>query len=185
MEDQQIIDLFWQRQEDAIEQVRKKYGIELERFASAFLDNPADGAECVSDTYYRAWTTIPPKTPTSLRAYLYKLLRSACIDRFRKDRAEKRGGSSYRSSLAELEDCLSGGVEPEQALDLKLLGSSIEAYLARQSPEKRQIFLRRYYFADPLEAIAADYGYSTGRVKSLLYRLRLGLKEHLRKENYL
>ncbi len=185
MEDKEIIALFWQRQEEAIEQTGKKYGPELERFAASFLGNTADGSECVNDAYYRAWNTIPPQEPSSLRGYLYKLLRSACIDRFRRERAGKRGGSSYEASLTELEDCLSGGTEPERALDLKLLGASIGTYLSGQTPEKRQIFLRRYYFTDPLETIAADYGYSVSRVKSLLRRLRLGLKEHLQKEDFL
>ena len=185
MEDKEIIALFWRRQEEAIEQTGRKYGTELERFAASFLGSAADGAECVNDAYYRAWNSIPPHEPASLRAYLYKLLRSACIDRYRKEGAEKRGGGSYTASLAELEGCLSGGTEPEKALDLKLLSASIESYLRKQTPDKRQIFLRRYYFADPLENIAADYGYSVSRVKSLLHRLRSGLKDHLQKEEFL
>ncbi len=185
MEDKQIIALFWNRQEEAIEQTGKKYGTELERFAASFLGSSADGTECVNDAYYRAWNTIPPQEPSSLRAYMYKLLRSSCIDRYRRDRAGKRGGSSYEASLTELEDCLSGGADPEQELELKLLGEAIGSYLSHQSPEKRQIFLRRYYFADPIEVIATDYSYSVSRVKSLLHRLRLGLKEHLQKEDFL
>ena len=185
MEDKEIIALFWRRQEEAIEQTGRKYGTELERFAISFLGSAADGEECVNDAYYRAWNSIPPHEPTSFRAYLYKLLRSACIDRYRREGAGKRGGSSYAVSLTELETCLCGGTEPEKALDIKLLRASIEGYLRKQSPERRQIFLRRYYFADPLESIAADYGYSVSRVKSLLHRLRLGLKEHLQKEEYL
>ena len=185
MEDKEIIALFWKRQENAIVQTEKKYGSELERFATSFLGSATDGAECVNDAYYRAWNTIPPQEPSSLRADLYKRLRSACVDRYRRDRAEKRGGSSYAASLTELEECLSGGTEPEQALDLKLLSASIESYLRKQTPEKRQIFLRRYYFADSLENIATDYGYSVSRIKSLLHRLRLGLKDHLQKEEFL
>ncbi|MBR6825765.1 MAG: sigma-70 family RNA polymerase sigma factor [Oscillospiraceae bacterium] len=185
MEDREIIALFWQRKEEALDCVERKYGAELHSFAASFLDSDPDGAECVNDAYFRAWNTIPPKEPASLKAYLYKLLRSACTDCFRRDRAQKRGGSGYRASLEELEGVVSGGTEPEKALDLKLLGASVEDFLRKQSPEKRQIFLRRYYFADPLEEIAADYGCSLSRVKSLLHRLRMGLKEHLRKEELL
>lgn len=184
MEDEAIICLYWQRDEGAIRETREKYGNYLGRIAWQILANREDCEESVSDTYLRAWESMPPQRPSLLSAYLAKLTRQLSIDRFRHKNRQKRQGSQYALSLTELEDCLSGGDTTGQEVELHLLGEAIGKYLRGLSPEARTVFLGRYWFLDPLRDIAASHGFTEGKVKSLLYRTRQGLRAHLEKEGF-
>ena len=184
MEDAQIVSLYWDRSEDAIRETEAKYDRYLTKIAYNILANAEDSRESVNDTYLAAWNSMPPHKPSVLSAYLAKLPRRISIDCFRYRTREKRMGSEYALSLSELGDCVSGGDTTQEIVNVKLLADSIGVYLRLQSQEARTVFLARYYFLDPVKEIAACCGMSESKVKSLLYRTRLGLKEYLEKEGF-
>lgn len=184
MEDEQIVTLYWERNEQAISETEKKYDRYLQKIAHNILNNAEDSRESVNDTYLAAWNSMPPHRPSILSAYLAKLTRRISIDRFRYRTRDKRMASEYALSLSELSDCVSGGNTTEEILNAKLLADAIGVYLRLQSREVQTAFLGRYYFLDPVKEIAAYLGMSESKVKSLLYRTRLGLKEYLEKEGF-
>ena len=184
MQDEEIVALYWQRDEHAIEQTRQKYGRLLEKIAWQILLNVQDSEESVSDTYLKAWNSMPEHRPAMLASYLAKITRQLAIDRFRTKTRQKRGGTEYTASLDELADCVSGGETPEQQADLKLLGQAISRYL-RNLPEKTRVaFVSRYFYLDPLKDIAARSQTSEQAVKSLLHRTRAGLRQYLEGEGF-
>ncbi len=185
MEDEQIVDLYWQRDEAAIGETQTKYGRYLSKIAYNILNDPEDSQESVNDTYLAAWNSMPPHRPGILSAYLAKLTRRISIDLFRYRTRDKRLGSEYALSLSELEECVSGGDTTQDAVNEKLLADAIGIYL-RLLPETTRIaFVGRYYYLDPLKEVAAYCGISESKAKSLLYRTRQGLKAYLKKEGYL
>lgn len=184
MEDQQIIDLYWQRNEDAIGRTEEKYGHYLSKIAYNILSDREDSQESVNDTYLAAWNSMPPHRPSLLPAYLAQLTRRISIDRFRYRTRDKRQGSEYALSLSELDGCISAGDSTQEQVDAKLLADAIAAYLRLQSRQSRTVFLARYYFLDSIRDISASTGLSQGAVKSLLYRTRMGLRDYLRKEGF-
>ena len=143
-----------------------------------------DSRESVNDTYFKAWNSIPPNRPEPLRPYLRKILREAAIDRYRKKHRFKRQASEYSLSLSELGECVSGGDTTEQEIDRRLLAEAISAYLKTLSPEARGVFIGRYYFMDAIREVAAYHGMSESKAKSMLHRIRKGLKIHLEKEGF-
>lgn len=185
MEDAQIVALYWQRDESAIRETEHKYDQYLLKVARNILADLEDSRESVNDTYLAAWNSMPPQKPNVLSAYLAKLTRRISIDMFRYRTRQKRQGSEYALSLSELEDCLSGGNSTEEQVDAKLLAEAIAAYLRTLPETSRRAFVGRYYFLDPLKEVAAYCGISESNAKSLLYRIRLGLKDHLTQEGYL
>ena len=184
MEDEQIVNLYWQRQETAIRETEAKYDRYLTKIAYNILADHEDSRESVNDTYFAAWESMPPHRPSVLSAYLAKLTRRISIDRFRYRTREKRMGSEYAVSLSELGDCVSGGNTTEEIVNVKLLADAIGIYLRLQSEEARTAFIARYYFLDPLKEVAACLGISESKCKTLLYRTRVGLKDYLEKEGF-
>ena len=184
MEDEQIVALYWERSEQAIAETEKKYDRYLEKIAHNILNNLEDSRESVNDTYLAAWDSMPPHKPGVLSAYLAKLTRRISIDRFRYRTRDKRMGSEYALSLQELGDCVSGGDTTQEIVNVKLLADSIEVYLRLQSQQARTVFLARYYFLDSVREISISQGMSESKVKSLLYRTRLGLREYLEQEGF-
>ena len=184
MEDAQIVSLYWDRSEDAIRETEAKYDRYLTKIAYNILANTEDSRESVNDTYLAAWNSMPPHRPSILSAYLAKLTRRISIDRFRYRTRDKRMGSEYALSLQELGDCVSGGDTTQEIVNVKLLADSIEVYLRLQSQQARTVFLARYYFLDSVREISISQGMSESKVKSLLYRTRLGLKEYLEQEGF-
>ena len=149
------------------------------------LENEEDAEECVSDTWFSAWNSIPPHEPRSyLFAFLARITRHLSLDRCRSRNREKRGGGAVAALTEELLQCLPGGETPEEALDLQTLGERISAFLQAQPAEKRNLFLRRYWYCDSILDIARRYGLSESKVKSSLSRSRKALREQLRKEGY-
>ena len=185
MEDNRILDLYWRRDETAIDQTEKKYGKYLLTVAYNILADREDSKESVNDTYLAAWDSMPPHRPDSLCAYLSKLTRRISIDFFRKRTSQKRGGGEYALSLEELDSCLSGGNTTELAVDRQLLTDAIAAYLRSVTDEARNVFLCRYYYLDPVKTIAGYLHISESKVKILLHRTRQGLWEYLHKEGFL
>lgn len=185
MEDKAIVALYWQRDQEAIRATQGKYGAYLGKIAWQILSDREDSEECVNDTYLRAWNSMPTQRPAMLATYLGKIVRSCAIDLFRHRHRQKRQASEYALSLEELSECLSGGDATQEAADLRLLGEAIDAYLRTLSPTARRAFVARYYYMDPIRAVAADQGLGLSQTKSLLHRTRLGLRDHLRKEGFL
>jgi RNA polymerase sigma-70 factor (ECF subfamily) len=184
MEDDQIVFLYWERDETAIAETEKKYGNYLSKIAYRILADQEDTKESVNDTYWKAWNSMPPHKPNVLSTYLGKITRQTAIDLFRKRNSDKRRASEYAVSLSELEDCISTGDVTEQSVDVHLLAESISRFLRGLSPEAGNIFVMRYYFLDPIQEIAAHYGMSQSKVKSMLHRTRIALKNHLEQEGF-
>lgn len=184
MEDEKIVDLYWDRQESAIRETEKKYDRYLTKIAYNILNDFEDSRESVNDTYLAAWNSMPPHRPSILSTYLSKLTRRISIDLLRYHNRDKRQESQYALSLEELGECVSGGNSTEDAYTEKELAEAIACYLRLCSKEARQVFLGRYYYLDSVRDVAAYCGMSESKCKSLLHRTRLGLREYLQKEGY-
>ena len=182
MEDAEIVEMYFSRNENAIAETHNKYGSYLHRIAYNILANSEDSDECVNDTYMKAWGSIPPTRPMKLGAYLGALVRNTAISVFRRNNTASRAGSQYALSLDELGECVSGSVSVEETAESGIIAKAISDYLRTLSPEARIIFVCRYYFNDPINDIAAYSGASVSKVKSSLFRTRNGLREYLKKE---
>lgn len=184
MEDEQIVSLYWERNEAAISETETKYDRYLTKIAFNILNNYEDSRESVNDTYLAAWNSMPPHKPNILSTYLAKITRRLSIDIFRGRNRQKRQGSEYALSLSELGDCVSGGNTTEEIVNVKLLADAIGIYLRLLPEDARNAFIGRYYFLDPLKEVASYCGMTESKCKTVLYRTRLGLKEYLEKEGF-
>ena len=184
MEDQKIIDLYWQRSEQAIQETDSKYGGYCYCIAYNILANREDSEESVSDTYLSAWHAMPPRRPGILAAFLGKITRHISIDRWRRRTAETRGGGEVVLALEELNDCLSDGCSAEDAVQKKELTVFINRFLDALPETERNVFLCRYWYVDPVKDIADTFGFSVGKVNSMLHRTREKLRRALEKEGY-
>lgn len=185
MTDEKIVELYWKRDESAIAQTQTKYGHYLTKIAYNILNDLEDSLESVNDTYMHAWKSIPPHRPNVLSTYLAKITRRVSIDVFRKKHREKRVPSEYTSSLSELEECISDTYTTEGAIEAQALAQAIGEYLKNLSKEGRTLFVCRYFYLDSLKDAAKYCGMSEAKAKSMLYRIRCGLKEYLVQEGYL
>jgi len=185
LEDHQIIDLYWHRSPDAIDQTAGKYGAYCFAIAENILHSPEDSEECVNDTWLHAWNAIPPQRPNVLRLFLAKLTRGLAFDRYRAQKAKKRGGGEMALVLDELAECLSGGTSVEEAYEGQELGQCIRRFVRELPQRDGNVFVRRYFFTEPVAVIAKRYGLTENYVMVLLSRTRKKLKAHLQKEGYL
>ncbi len=185
MEDNRIVELFWQRDEAAIRETDARYHRYLHTVAMRVLADEGESEECVNDTYLRAWSAMPPQRPTSLSAFLGRITRRLAIDRYRHRRANRRGGSEYALSLEELGECLGAGETPQDTAEAKALVQALECWLDGRKPLERQVFLHRYYHMETVEEIAARLGLGKEAVKSRLHRARQSLRLHLEQEGFL
>jgi len=181
MEDKEIVEMYLARSELAITATSEKYGNYLGKIAKNILDHEEDAEECVNDAYFKAWRSIPPNHPRNLVAYLGRLTRNLALDLLRKSGRLKRGGGTADSILDELVDIADPNEGPESELDMQYTVRLINEYLSRQSKEKRVIFVRRYWYMDPLRDIALSQGVTEGKIKSVLHRMRTELKKFLEK----
>ena len=184
MKDAEIVDLYWQRGEKAIQETTRKYGAYLSKIAYNILSDLEDSHECVNDTYLAAWNSMPVHRPSVLSAYLGKITRQISIDVFRKRNSLKRYASEYALSLSELEDNFADNDMLEQACDAKMLDAAVNAFVRALPENARRVFIGRYYFFDPVKKVAAYCGISEANVKSILFRTRRKLKEYLEKEGF-
>ena len=184
VQDERIVELYWQRNEVAIRETEQKYGPYLTKIAYNILADLEDSKESVNDTYMKAWGSMPPHRPELLSTYLGKITRQVSIDTLRKRISLKHQPSEYTVSLYELEDCVTAGETPEQTVELHLLAEAIAAYLCTLSPQARTTFVGRYYFADSIRELCDYHGMSKSKVESMLHRTRKGLKAYLEKEGY-
>ena len=184
MKDQDIVNLYWDRNENAIHQTQMKYGAYLSKVSYNILADFEDSKECVNDTYLAAWNSMPENRPNNLATYLGKITRQISIDVFRKRHREKRYASEYAVSLDELGDSFTDGVTPEQELNAKLLDEAINRFVSALPAMAQKAFVGRYYFFDSLKEIASYCGMTESKVKILLFRTRQNLKLYLKKEGY-
>lgn len=182
MEDSGIIDLYWARQERALEETDRKYGSYCWTIAHNILRSREDTEECVNDTWLKAWNAMPPQRPRILSSFLGKITRNLSLDRYKASRTGKRGGGRVTVALEELEQCLPSSANVEQALADAELARVIDRFL-RGLPEKECcIFMRRYWYVDSMQEIARRYHLSEGTVKSSLHRTRNKLRAYLEQE---
>ena len=184
MEDTEIVALYWARDQRAITESGDKYGTYCASIARNILGSPEDAEECVSDTWFRAWNAMPPQRPGLLSAFFGRITRNLAFDRFRSRSALKRGGAETALVLEELRDCVSGKEDPEQRLDEKELMADLNAFLRRLPPDKRRLFLRRYFYAEPIYETAKLFGMKENQVAVTLHRLRKQLREYLRERGH-
>ena len=184
MEDHKIIELFFARSEEAIAQVREKYGPMCRKIAANMLKNAEDVEECVNDALLALWNAIPPARPQLLRPYIARISRNQAKNRLVYNKAQKRS-TEMAVSLEELDDCLASPGSVEQELEGRELTRVIEAFLLTLDPDSRNMFLRRYWFYDSVEEIASGFGVSKNNVKVRLFRAREKLRAHLVQEGYL
>ena len=182
MEDRDIITLYWARSEEAIRATAAKYGNYCAAIIRRVLGDGRDVEECLGDTWLGAWNAMPPQRPVRLPPFLGRIARNTALDRYDYNAAQSRNGG-FEAVLEELEECV-GGSPAEEDFDLRLLGEAISDYLSSLPAASRLAFLRRYWYCDSIAEIAGRYGFTQGKVKSLLHRARKGLRAHLIKEGY-
>ena len=180
MDDRQIIALFYERSEQAIAELSKKYGDLCFKIAINILNNPQDAEECVSDAYFGVWNSIPPQNPDPLRAYLCRIVRNLALKKLRANTALKRGGQ-LEVSLSELENCI-----PDKSFDEHLsareLTAQLNAFLSTLHRDDRVMFLKRYWFSEPLSEISKTFGITEHNASVRLGRIRKKLHQYLNKE---
>lgn len=184
MEDHRIIELFFARSEEAITQVRKKYGPMCCKIAANMLNNTEDTEECVNDVLLALWNAIPPARPQLLRPYIARISRNQARNRLMYNKAQKRS-AEMAVSLEELDACLAASGSIEQELEGRELTRVIEQFLLTLDTDSRNMFLRRYWFYDSIAEIAACFGVSESKVKSRLLRTREKLRTYLLREEYI
>ena len=178
MDDREIVTLFYARSEQAITELSSKYGDLCFRIARNILNNSQDAEECVSDAYLGVWNSVPPQNPDPLRAYLCRIVRNLALKKLRTNSALKRG-SQFEVSLSELENCIPSNSLDEQ-LSANELTAQINAFLSTLRHEDRVLFVRRYWLAEPLSAIAAAFGITEHNASVRLSRIRAKLHKYLK-----
>jgi len=182
MDDHMILDLFLKRQESAIVETKRKYGQRLYRTAMNILHSNEDAEECVSDTLFKAWETIPPTQPVYFGAYLAKITRNLSINRWEAKGASKRGGGEVDVLLDELKECVSAPGGPEEAYEAALVTEAINTFLSTVDQTARVAFVLRYFHGESIRTISERFQVSESKVKSILFRARKKLGAYLEKE---
>ena len=182
MNDSQIVALFFDRDQRAIEETAARYGNYCYSIVHNILNNREDAEEAVSDTYLALWASIPPHKPTVLRTFLGKIARRTALKQWEKMRTQKRGGGEVALALEELSEYLSDGNTPETAIQAAELTQILNAFLRNLPKEERQVFVCRYWYLDSIAEIAKRFGFSQSKVKSMLARTRMKLRATLTKE---
>ena len=181
MDDRKIIELFFERSEQAIVELSKKYGSVCTKVAFNILNNRQDAEECVNDAYLGAWNTIPPKNPNPLLSYVCKIVRNLSIKKYHVNTAAKRN-SIYDVALEELENCFSSSASVEDEFNANELARIIDCFLSTIDEEDQIMFVRRYWYSDSISDIAKRFNISNNNVSVRLLRIREKLKAHLQKE---
>ena len=179
LSDDEIIALYWARNENAIKHTDDKYRAYLLKIANNILKDMQDSEECLNDTYLSAWNTIPPERPYLLKAFLAAIIRNQSLMVGRRQKAQKRAAMSQAVSLSELEDVLADVRETD---DAHMLAMVIESYIARLDKDQRYIFLGRYYFGKSIDDIASEMGVSRSKVSKQIEYIKQTLREKLQEE---
>ena len=184
MEDFEIVELYWDRDENAITQTDRKYGKYCRKIAFSIVNDREDMEECVNDTYLQTWNSLPPQRPEKLSAYLGKICRNISINLYEKLTAEKRGGNETDACLDEISELVGGSSEVEEQLDLTVLTDLINKFLKRCEKQARTVFVQRYWYMMSVKEIASENRMSDSNVKMTLLRTREKLKLYLEEEGY-
>ena len=184
MDDTEIVELYLSRDESAIFQTQRKYGVKLRQIAYNILHSMASAEECENDTYLEAWNRIPPNEPRSyLFAFLGRIVRHLAIDECRKNASQKRH-ALFCEITSEMEECIPGKNDVEEALSAEALSAAVNCFLSGLSETQCNVFVRRYWFFDSVSDISKRYHFSQSKVKTMLFRTREKLRDYLRKEGY-
>ena len=179
MEDSRIVQMYWDRDEQAIDESNVKYGGYCTAIARNILGNQEDAQECVNDTWLGAWNSMPPHRPDILSAFLGRITRNISFNRYKLSHAEKRGGGEQPLVLEELGEIVSGRDDVEGEVDRQELAAAIDAFLSALPEEKQRIFVCRYWYSDPISAIARRFHKTEGAVTMSLRRMRGDLRVFL------
>ena len=183
MEEHQIVELFWLRSEDALEQAWEKYGRLLQQLCRNILEDPQEVEECVSDTLLALWNTIPPQRPAPLAAYACRIARNLAVKRYRDSHAQRRD-SRKTLPLEELVEVLPAPSTEEQ-WNAKELARAMDAWLEGLKETDRVLFVRRYWFGDSVQDAAARVGLRENTASVRLRRMKLRLRDYLTQEGYM
>ena len=181
MDDQSIVELFIQRNENAITESKKKYGNYCARIAANILSVSEDAEECVNDTWVSAWNRIPPVIPVSLKAFYGKLVRDISLDRYRKSHAGKRF-TGMVMILDELSECIPSDQDVQKILEARELTDMINTWLAGLTKDDRVLFIKRYYYGETVKSLAGMMNCTENQMAQKMLKLRNGLKAYLRTE---
>ena len=184
MDDNGIIRLYWDRNDQAIRATTEKYGHYCKAIARNILNSEEDAEECVNDTYLNAWKSMPTHWPEQLATFLGKITRNLAFNRYKHNHTEKRGGGEIALVLDELTDCISDVDDVEQIINRQELIKAINSFVRSLSVNKRNLFVRRYWYADSISAIANDTGMLQGTVSKTLGRTRKELKAYLTERGF-
>ena len=185
MEDKQIVSLYWARDPQAIDRSQEKYGPYCLSIARNILRQEQDAEESVNDTWLGAWNAMPPHRPAVLRLFLGKLTRRLSLQRLRRQGRLKRGGGEAALALEELSQCVDGSGDVQRELEATELAARINDFVLALPQAERRVFLCRYWYLDSVAEIAIRFGFSTSKVKSMLYRIRQQLRQTLEQEGLL
>ena len=177
--DETIVDLYWQRDPDAIQETDQKYGKLLHSAAYNILSDLEDCEECQNDAYLRVWNAIPSARPTDFFAYIMQTMRRLAINRYKEKSRKKRVPSQLTLSIEDLQASLSSGISVEEEYDAKMLGELITEYVRNLNDRQQYIFIDRYYMAEPVEKIAADLSISERTAYREMDKIKQGLKKYL------
>ena len=179
MDDTKIVQLYWDRNEQAIPATADKYGSYCTSIAKNILENREDVEECVNDTFLSAWNSMPPHRPSILSTFLGKITRNLSLNRYKYNTADKRGGSKATVVIEEISEFVSDMDNVEQEIDRKELIKAIDTFLSTLSTKKRVVFIRRYWYFDSVSDIATQLGMTENYVSVTLNRLRFKLRNYL------
>ena len=183
MKDTEILDLYFDRNEQAIAETQSKYGTYCFSIAYHILHDQEDSDECVNDTWMRAWNSIPPNRPDYLNIFLGTITRNLSFDRYKKKKAAKRGSGDLGVCLDELEECIpDAGSSTEEAVEAAELQRMINEFLKTLPEKECNVFLRRYWYSEEYSEISKRYGMNLNSVKTSLFRTRGKLKAYLEKQ---
>ena len=185
MEDKDIVDLYWQRDEKAISETVEKYGRYCYSIAYNILSDNEDAEESVNDTYLNAWNSMPPHRPAVLSTFLGKITRFICLKKWRNKRTQKRGGGNIDFVFEELSECIPAKSAVEEELEKAETAKMINAFLDTLPVSEQNVFVCRYWYFDSISAISIQFGFSESKVKSMLHRTRKKLKTKLSQEGVL
>lgn len=179
MNDEEIINLYWRRKENAIYETAKKYGKYCSKISFNILQNKEDVKECVNDTYLKTWNSIPPQRPNILKVYLGRITRNISLNKYEKKKAKKRD-YTVEIALEELKECVSLNNNTEEEYKYNELVNMLNIFLSKLSQDKRKIFLERYWYLYSIKDISLKNNISEDNIKIILLRIRNQLKDYLK-----
>lgn len=184
MNDETIINLFFQRSENAIVETDKKYHGYCKSIGFHILNNQQDTEECINDCYFAVWNSIPPTFPNNFRVFIGRIMRNLSLDLYRKTNAAKRGNGNFPILLSELDECIPLYASPWETVNAELLTNAIDSFLDTRSEKERAVFIKRYFLCESVGEIATACNLTIINVKVTLHRVRNQLKVFLEKEGF-